>query len=1120
MIISKEPSFLKTKLFWATLVSISLLGTLGTIKYFTTACPIVSVAITMDRNQALQEAKFLASNHDWDITNFKSAASFDQDSKVQTFAELECGGIETFKTMMQKELYIPYQWHVRFFKECDPYEVHILYTPTGKPYGYKIKIPESYNIPSVSQKVARALAQEELNDWNIDLNLYEESETSENSVPNGRIDHTFTYKRTDVTLGQEGTYRIKIVVSGNRVTQLQHYIHIPESFIKKFEEMRSANTTLGTGFQVLFILLYIILGALGGSIILSRNRRIITYPTVFIATGIALLCACNSINMLPIELMNYQTTTPLITYYLQHALKAILIFIQIFALLFLSLTAAEGLDRWAFGNHLQWIRLFSKSTRESQLFNNQTLIGYLFVGIAFGMATILYYIFITWFGWWAPADTLVDPSIVAVYLPSLTPLATALQAGILEEALFRAIPLAGSVLLGKYFKKEKLFLIVGFIIQALIFGGAHVNYPQMPAYFRLIELIPMSFLFGTLYLIFGLYPVMIIHVVYDLILMSISLFSTQGIYMLINKILIIIAALIPLFFSLYSYIKNQYSELTLINFNEGWIATKSKQQIVTSSEKTPEKPRSKKAVIIACIIGCMSLITLGTLLITTQKYKNTLTLSEADARSYAADVIESVEQDSKSWTILAQAKSTDLLHCEGEKYLWQSEGPDTYRNLIGSYVADSYWEIRYALFEGKPEERAESYNISIDSHGNIIRIQHTLAENAPGKSLSKPHARGIALEKIKKLYELDLDNLQEISAVEIDKPARKDYIFTFQDTSVEFKNTHDQARIMITITGDEISDYGRYIFTPEEWIRKDTLQKTMLHIIYLIAFLLFGTLVLLGYSCMESTLTTFSIGSLIRWFIPFFCLAVLQFFNKLPFYIFSFSTSEPFSNQLFIIVTLGICIILLYQLFLTAYISQLGKTLSLITNNDSLLETVGFGLFFGIITSSILIITNRLCNTYQPKIGNLLALSYKSPFCATIFGTILYFFITTDFLLIISNYILRSKNTYRYILTFFGLFSGLCILLLQHPVESLYGCLLGALLGTLVLGSFLYSLKSTSILIGIPAIAIIILVQLLQEMILYPYQSIIFTTLMTSITLMMVTFWFFKKLWVKKNMHL
>ena len=1038
---------------------------------------------------------------------------------MQAFAELECGGIAAFTSMIKQNLYCPYQWHVRFFKEQDPYEVHIVFTPQGEPYGYKIQLPESLGLPSLSQKVARELAQETLGDWEIDLDNFEEIEVSENKLPNQRVDHSFTFKRISPTLGTEGTYRIKVVVAGNRVIQVQHYVHVPESFIKKYEEMRSANSALSSGFRALFFILYLAVGSLLGSIILARTRRLITHPTLWIAVVVAALVTMNHINMFPVSLIQYQTTVPLATYYFQYAFHCFMTFIQTFGLLFLVLCAAEGLDRWAFGSHLQFTKLLEPRIAGSHSFNYQTVLAYLFLGIICGISTLLYYLFIHKLGWWAPASMLIDPSIVATYCPSLAPISQAMQAGILEEALFRAIPLAGSALIGRYFKREKLFLSIGIIFQALMFGGMHIDYPQLPAYFRIVEILPMSCIFAGIYLIFGLYPVMVIHVVYDLIFMSLSLFSSDGINMLPHKALVIIVGAVPLLVCIYYRITNKkYTEPASSDYNDGWKPLPIKKTSIETLEEVVDQPLSPKLKRLGFVCGAVALLLTSYMLMQYQACRTTLTLSAEDARSYAADVIEKLEVDDKNWTISTQALSSDAHTKAGEIYVWQNEGSATYKKLVGSYVPDTYWYVRYALFEGKPEERVEGYIIVINNDGNVVRVQHTYAESKAGATLSQPKARGIALEAIEKLYGLSLYNLKEISVVELDKPHRKDYIFTFQDTSIAFTNSKDQAHISITITGDTVSDYNRSIFTPEQWVRKESLRLTMFKTGSLIALLLLAMILLFSYGALlQKTLTTFSVRSFGAWFIPLTLLALLQFFNKIDLSTFYFSTAQPFQRQLFSLVITGVTFICIYQASIAAFISQLGTTIPIKVGNDSYLKIMSLGTFFGLIASAVIFVTDIFSTHYEPWFGKLLILSYQSELFGKTLEALFFMFLITLLLMIAGTYALQLHNKKRYLFITLFLMVGYVNVLFLVGVQSLPGCLVGALIGTIITSIFLYIFRVRTILIAIPASSIVTFFMIIREINLAPYGSIYFNSCIATVGVTLFSAWLFNHLWSKKH---
>lgn len=59
-----------------------------------------------------------------------------------------------------------------------------------------------------------------------------------------------------------------------------------------------------------------------------------------------------------------------------------------------------------------------------------------------------------------------------------------LKAGTWEECCFRAVPLSIAAIVGRRYKRERLFIMAMMLVQAVIFGAAHANYPSMPSWAR------------------------------------------------------------------------------------------------------------------------------------------------------------------------------------------------------------------------------------------------------------------------------------------------------------------------------------------------------------------------------------------------------------------------------------------------------------------------------------------------------------------------------------------------------------------------------------------------------------------------------------------------------------
>ena len=213
---------------------------------------------------------------------------------------------------------------------------------------------------------------------------------------------------------------------------------------------------------------------------------------------------------------------------LQQILFSLINGIADFILILLSFVAAESLTRKAFPNHIQFWKLWSDKNAYSFEVLGRTMGGYLLIGLDWLFVIIFYTITANYFGWWVPTSSLFHPDMIATPFPWLSAVGMSLHAGFWEECLFRAVPLAGAVLIGRKYGNEKIWLISAMILQALIFAGAHANYPSHPPYSRLVELIIPSLFWGFIYLRFGLLPVIISHFGYNVVWFSLPIFTSSS----------------------------------------------------------------------------------------------------------------------------------------------------------------------------------------------------------------------------------------------------------------------------------------------------------------------------------------------------------------------------------------------------------------------------------------------------------------------------------------------------------------------------------------------------------------------------------------------------------------
>ena len=149
--------------------------------------------------------------------------------------------------MLRDGLYSAYTWRVRHFREGDPNETTVRFTPDGKPYGFVEQLKEDAPGAALAGAEARERAEASARArWQVDLDRYALVEQGHERRPGGRVDHTFTYERAAPTL-KEGRYRLRLVESGDRLTEVTYFVWIPEAFTRRYDNMRSANEAIGLG---------------------------------------------------------------------------------------------------------------------------------------------------------------------------------------------------------------------------------------------------------------------------------------------------------------------------------------------------------------------------------------------------------------------------------------------------------------------------------------------------------------------------------------------------------------------------------------------------------------------------------------------------------------------------------------------------------------------------------------------------------------------------------------------------------------------------------------------------------------------------------------------------------
>ncbi|MBN1671065.1 MAG: CPBP family intramembrane metalloprotease [Kiritimatiellae bacterium] len=892
-------------LFWVVLAAFSCAAAWFGLTYFPVAFPIVTLDLRMDRAMALARARELARRHEWQPAAFEQAASFGLDSTVRNFVELEAGGRAAFRQMLKAGLYVPYTWQVRHFREGEARETTVRFTPAGAPYGFEMKLPEDEPGAALEPDQARPIAEQAARRaWGLDLTEYEEVETSKEIRKSGRVDHTFVYERPDARLG-EGRYRLRLGVQGDRFTGLSHFVKIPEGFLRRYKEMRALNRTLGGVAGIVAWALFWGGGCLVGLVILMRRRWVLWRRALLWSAIVAGAQLLARVNMLPLAWLDYDTATSAHGFLLEQLAQLLAGLLSHVFALGLIFAAAESLTRKAFPRQIQLWRVWAPGVGNSRPVLGRTLGGY--AATAFHLAFVVgfYLLAANLFGWWQPSSALVEPDVLAAYLPWLAPLAAALQAGFMEECLFRAIPLAGAALIGSRFGRRRAWIAGAFVLQAVVFGAAHATYEAQPCYARLVELIVPSCVFAGLYLTFGLLPAVISHFAVDALLMASPLFVSSAAGVWVDKSLVVLLTLVPLWVVLYRRGRaRQWAAVPSAAYNGAWQPAAGCEGAMAAQDVAETRPigpiLSNRLVVFGWAAG-LAIVLLAS---DFTRLAPRLSISRRAARALARDTLRQRGIDLPApWRLLSTAEDASG---QPHRFVWHEGGPQAYSRLIGTYLAPPAWKMKFARFEGDVARRAEEYVVHICADGEILSVQHKLPEAAAGAALDEEEARALTRSAVQTRYGLDPDSLKEILAEPFKLPARRDWKFRFADPH-RYPLESGEARITVKIAGDEVAAVYRYVHVPEEWDRQERSRENVVMIARLFSGVAVTALVLAGI-----------VGAIIRWArrklsVRLFLLAgalllllrIANMVNDWPATVARFSTSEPLSTQVLLTVLGG-----------------------------------------------------------------------------------------------------------------------------------------------------------------------------------------------------------------------
>ena len=950
--------------FWVVFLLIAAASAWLGIANFSKAFPIVSLAITMDRASALAAAHDLQARHRFGPDGFREAASFRGDQEVQNFVELEAGGTAAFHEMFATGRYQPFKWYVRHFREGQARETKWYFTPRGEPYGYVVKLPEKEPGAALDADQALAIAERGAREWKVDLEKFALVERARDARPGGRVDHTFVYERPDVKIG-EGRYRLRLVVGGDRLTTLEHFVKVPEAFGRRFEEMRSANSAINLVATVGFVLVYLIGGCGVGLFFLGRQRWILWRMPVVWGVSVAFLQLLEGVNQWPLGWIDYDTAVSSTGFVAQQVGTLLLAFVGYAFLFSVSFMAAESLTRRAFPERPQLWKLWSTRIAASKSVLGQTVAGYLLVAVFFGYEVLFYFLASRGLGWWTPSDTLVQPDVLASHQPWLSAIAASTQAGFWEEAMFRAVPLACAALLGQRYGRRGWWIAGTMVLQAIVFGSGHAGYANQPAYARVVELVIPSLMFGGLYLVFGLWPGIVLHFGYDVAMFAIPVFVTSAPGAWSDRLMVILLVLTPLWIVIGGRRRaGAWTEIRESDRNAAWQPPpKAPAATVVVAPTASVHPLLTRLLPAAGVVGLVLWAMFASFAFDAPPLD--VGRVEAEQRARAALAERGVTLDA-SWRALTQLDGSPA---DTHDFIWRTAGRDAYNRLLGRFLPPPRWTVRLVRFTGDVAERAEEYQVAVGAGGKVTGVRHELPEAKASPSLGEDEARALARQTLRERFNFDAAALMEVEASPKKQKNRTDWLFTFAVATTP-PLEQGETRATVSIAGNEVAAAGRFVFIPEEWERAERDRRAVPNVVNIACI---ATIALAAIAGVIVGIVSWIRGRFaLRTFLvvaPLILLANLaNRFNEWPQVAAAFSTAQPFELQAAVVLValiIGMTALALANGVLGGYVTRAQRHSRL-----SLAGRLSAGISVAGLAAGIGAAVSRLAPSFEPAWAN------------------------------------------------------------------------------------------------------------------------------------------------------
>ena len=630
-----------------------------------------------------------------------------------------------------------------------------------------------------------------------------------------RTDWFFTWEKRGFR-AKDAPYRMRASLQGDRLGATAEYLQVPEEWKRSFARLRSGNDTLALAFLVPYILLLGV--ALWLALRLTRQGQTTWRAAIVLGAVVAGLLFLQNVNDWPLWAAAYDTRSSWSNFIFSRLGLALIGAIATALTITLVLPAAEPLYRVSQPNRFHLYRVLSLRGLRSKEFFSAALVGLSMAAAHIGYVVAFYIVAANVFHAWAPQEVNYEESVNTLF-PWISGAAIGLLASTNEEFTFRlfAIPFFGRVTRSRW---------IAVILPAFLWSFLHSNYPQEPPYIRGIEIGIFGIVAGVVMLRWGILATLIWHYTVDASLVGLFLIRSNSLYFKVSGIVVAAAAAAPLLFAGVSYLVRGGFEPTEDLTNKAAPLPEITLAPVPAAGAT-QAAAKRYEPLTATLISLLAVCVLaGGVLAWRLKpavIGDYLKLS-TDSRAVRARADETLHQRGLNPNSYHRATLlVDRMEPIINEFLKERVGIAGANEIYASKVPGVLWSVRY-FRDSEPEE----YSVVLKPDGSLHSVHHTIAEAAPGASLSKDEAVARAEKYLRDEKKIDLSQWSLVESKSDKRPKRTDHTLTWQEnTPLDAKGAtagssgdHPYARIEVVVLGDEVTNYRTYIKIPDEYERQ------------------------------------------------------------------------------------------------------------------------------------------------------------------------------------------------------------------------------------------------------------------------------------------------------------